>query len=184
MNIMRFAEMAETSGIEFYRKLAATTREDGVRRVCSLLIQGEQEQLERLQTMLARFPELASLESRELDSVVNPFEPPHSPDYSGLESDLETYRMAREFERQLLHRYQQAELRENDPEVKKALHWLASLERYELDEIEQLYNFVNAPNESLEWGEFSNLDEFHYFGRYEDLRQGDLEDPVIPQLPH
>lgn len=183
MNIMRFAEMAERSGIEFYRRMAATAREAGVRRVCNLLAEDEQEQLERLETMLARFPELDQLESRTLDDAANPFEEFLSP-RNRPTSDLEAYQMARELEQQLVSCYLQAELREPDSQVKQALHWLASLERYELGEIEKLFNFVNAPNESLEWGEFSNLDEFHNFGRYEDLRQGDLEDPVIPDLKH
>ena len=49
------------------------------------------------------------------------------------------------------------------------LRWLAAFERHELNEIEKLYDFANAPNCSLEWGEFSNLDEFHAFGRDVDL---------------
>jgi hypothetical protein len=38
-----------------------------------------------------------------------------------------------------------------------------------------IYDFVNAPTDDLEWAEFSNLDEFHNFGRYQDLRKGELE---------
>lgn len=49
--------------------------------------------------------------------------------------------------------------------MKRMLLRIAAMERHELNDLEQLFDFVNAPNESLEWGEFSNLDEFHNFGR-------------------
>jgi hypothetical protein len=47
------------------------------------------------------------------------------------------------------------------------LRRIATEERRELESLRQLFDFVNAPNEFLAWGEFSNLNEFHNFGRGE-----------------
>ncbi|HXV21623.1 MAG TPA: hypothetical protein VD811_11625 [Desulfuromonadales bacterium] len=44
---------------------------------------------------------------------------------------------------------------------------IASEERRELESLRKLYDFVDAPNEYLARGEFSNLNEFHNFGRDE-----------------
>ncbi|WP_225072075.1 hypothetical protein [Desulfuromonas sp. CSMB_57] len=38
-------------------------------------------------------------------------------------------------------------------------------ESRDLLSIQQLYDFVNAPNQYLAWAESSNLEEFHQFGR-------------------
>jgi hypothetical protein len=38
-------------------------------------------------------------------------------------------------------------------------------EEQHIAELENLYDFANAPNHYLAWGEFSNLGEFNNFGR-------------------
>jgi len=38
-------------------------------------------------------------------------------------------------------------------------------EQHDCSMVEELYEFVNAPNEYLANAEFGNLDEFHQFGR-------------------
>ena len=48
---------------------------------------------------------------------------------------------------------------------KKLLLQIAEEEHKHFTILENVYNFVNAPNEQLEWGEFSNLGEFRQYGR-------------------
>jgi rubrerythrin len=181
MNILHFAEATENSGIDFYQDMALNAANDGTKRVFTELAQDEQEQLKRLHAMLDRFPELAGLDSQRLDELPNVFEQRRKAlNHHRPASDLEAYQLARDTEREIVRHYFAAAEQEQDPAVKRMLNWIAALERFELNEIEQLYDFANAPTDSLEWGEFSNLDEFHNFGRYEDLRQGELGDPVIP----
>jgi len=181
MNILHYAELTEQSGIDFYQEMAASAKDEGVKRVFAALASDEQELLKRLHTMLQRFPKLADLDSPFLEQHPNVFDQlREGMNRARPTSDLEAYQLARYAEQEIVRHYRETAAQEQNPDVKQMLHWIASLERYELSEIENLYDFANAPNESLEWGEFSNLDEFHNFGRYEDLRQGDLGDPVIP----
>jgi len=65
--------------------------------------------------------------------------------------------------------YEQAAEKENDPEVKALLLKIAGEEHQHFNILENLYNFVNAPNQHLEWGEFSNLGELRQYGRDIDI---------------
>jgi rubrerythrin len=49
--------------------------------------------------------------------------------------------------------------------IKGLLQQLIDHGQYERFMVEEFYEFVNAPNEYLADAEFSNLDEFHQFGR-------------------
>ena len=79
---------------------------------------------------------------------------------------FEAYQLARDAEREVLCTYERATVAANGLALKKSLLLITAMERHELDEIEGLFDFTNVPNQSLSWGEFSNLDEFHDFGRY------------------
>ena len=49
---------------------------------------------------------------------------------------------------------------------------IAEEEHEHFNILENVFNFVNAPNQYLAWGEFSNLDEFRNFGRDVDIMEG------------
>jgi rubrerythrin len=49
--------------------------------------------------------------------------------------------------------------------IQGLLQQLIDHEQYDCSMVEEFYEFVNAPNEYLADAEFSNLDEFHQFGR-------------------
>lgn len=181
MNIFKYAETTEQHALDFYRDMANRAQEEGVKRVFNLLAEDEVKLMGKLRLMRQRYPELASLDSQSLERRPDVFTRLHQQtDHTRLQADLDVYQLARDAERDLVRHYRAAAEQEPNPDAKRTLLWIAALERFELHEIEQLFDFANAPNESLEWGEFSNLDEFHNFGRYEDLRQGDLEPPPKP----
>jgi len=46
---------------------------------------------------------------------------------------------------------------EKGEQVKALLNWFVEDEKRHLEEIEGIYEFVEAPRSYLEWGEFSNL---------------------------
>jgi len=83
----------------------------------------------------------------------------------GIASDLEAYQYVLNVERGICRLYEEAAERERVAEVKELLLRIASEERRELESMQEVYDFVKAPNEYLAWGEFSNLGEFHNFGR-------------------
>jgi rubrerythrin len=82
-----------------------------------------------------------------------------------VESDLAAYRLALEAEREVLRQLRNAAMTEHRPAAKKLLAEIARDEQRHVEELEGLYDFANAPNHYLAWGEFSNLGEFHNFGR-------------------
>ena len=167
MNVFEFAREIESSGERFYGDMAALAREKGVSNIFGMLAEDEARMLADLQAMEGRHG-TATPECRFLDSGSNVF--------AGLcqregqlqvGSDLEAYRLAMLAERQIVGQYRAAIAQEPNPEVRALLERIAAMEQGELDELERLCDFVDAPNHFLEWGEFSNLDEFHNFGRYE-----------------
>jgi len=52
--------------------------------------------------------------------------------------------------------------------VRSLLLKIAGEEHKHFNILENIFHFVNAPNQYLAWGEFSNLDEFRQFGRQVD----------------
>lgn len=178
MNLYAFAQATEKSGIHFYQEMAARARQEGVKRVFRMLADDEKKLLKKIELMQQRYPEIGELKCGRLRKNAIVFDRlRRNPGRNRISTDLDAYQLAQQAEQQIVRQYQQAAAIENKPVIKRFLLWLAALEQHELAEIEQLFDFVNAPTSSLEWGEFSNLDEFHNFGRYEDLRQGDLEEP-------
>ena len=185
MNLYEYAQATEESGIRYYQELATSARTDGVKGVFNMLADDEKKLLSKIHLIRQRFPRMDSLNCSQLQKNTIVFDQlrEDSP-HSSAKSDLEAYRLAREAEEKIVSQYVRAAETEQNPQTKEMLQWLAALERHELHEIETLCDFVNAPSESLEWGEFSNLDEFYNFGRYEDLRQGALRLPSDTKERH
>lgn len=179
MNLYDYAEATEQSGIRFYRRLALRARNEGVKKVFGMLAEDERHMLEKLRTIRRRFPDIAKVESDRLHRGSNVFTARSGElDQEQIDTDLDAYRTARDTESELVRVYREAADAETDPRTREMLGWLAALEEHELHQIEQLCDFVAAPESFLEWGEFSNLDEFHNFGRYDDLRRGELTGPT------
>ena len=64
--------------------------------------------------------------------------------------------------------YEDAAKNEKDAGAKELLLKIAGEEHKHFQIIENIFAFVNAPNQYLAWGEFSNLEEFRNFGRKTD----------------
>jgi len=176
MDLYQYARKTEQSGLEFYQQMAGQVAKEGLKRVFSLMASEEDKLLDMLTRFKKNYPEISNMSSRGLneDSII--FDSICDNGACDLiESDLDAYQLAIRAKKKLIMQYHDAVEREENSETKKVLTWLAALEQRNLREIEHLYDFANAPNLSLEWAEFSNLDEFHNFGYYEDLRKGNLE---------
>jgi rubrerythrin len=87
------------------------------------------------------------------------------PRFSEDEEPPEAYRYAMDVEADTSRLYRNAAEQEKNPAVKRVLTRIAREENKHFVLVENLYNFVNAPNEFLAWREFSNIDEFTNFGR-------------------
>ncbi len=176
MDLYQYARKTEQSGAEFYQQMAGQVSKEGLKRVFSLMASEEEALLAMLTRFKKNYPEISNMSSRDLneDSIV--FDSICDNGACDLiESNLDAYQLAIRAKKNLVKQYHDAADHEEDADTRKMLTWLAALEQHKLREIEHMYDFVNAPNLSLEWAEFSNLDEFYNFGYYEDLRKGDLE---------
>jgi len=167
MNVFDYAMEIERSGRKFYRSVADKTAVPGVRTIFAMMASDEEELLERFRAMKAA--QAATLaDSRPLEHAGNIFaDTLNEQEALQIDNDLDAYHYVMQVEREICRLYEETAEREPNPDVKSLLRRIAVEERRELESLRQLYDFVNAPNEYLAWGEFSNLGEFHNFGRDE-----------------
>jgi rubrerythrin len=106
-------------------------------------------------------------DSQALDKAKNAFEKllKEKPAAGDIKGDLDAYQHAMKMEAEGARVYEEALARETNPDVKSLLQRVIKEEQKHFNIIQNVYDFVNAPNEYLEWGEFSNLEEFRNFGR-------------------
>ena len=167
MNVFDFAMDMERSGIQYYRQLAKRAEQEGIKRIFTMTATDETRMLERLQALKGRIQHTTMENSRALDFADNIFQELKGADPPKLETDIDAYGYVVEIEKSVCRLYEKAAASEPNEEVRTLLRRIVEEEREELDSLQNLYDFVNAPNEYLAWGEFSNLDEFRNFGRYE-----------------
>jgi rubrerythrin len=168
MNVFDFAMEIERSGRKFYRNVAAKAGTAGVRTIFSMMAEDEQELLERFRAMKATVRSTTMQDSSSLETAGNIFKDVlNEREALRITNDLEAYHYVMRVEAAICRLYEDAARREPNPEVQGLLRRIATEERRELESLRRLYDFVNAPNEFLAWGEFSNLNEFHNFGRDE-----------------
>ena len=168
MNVFDFAMDIEQSGRHFYRELAKKAATPGVRKIFAMLAADEERLLGRLQAM-RRIAQASNMEdSRALEYCTNIFRDVLiEREALAVRDDLEAYRFGMRVENEICKLYERAAEREKNPDAGNLLRRIAAEERRELESLREVFDFANAPNEFLAWGEFSNLDEFHNFGRDE-----------------
>lgn len=165
MNVFDFAMKMEQDGEAYYRKLAAASTHPGLRTIFQQLAEDEQKHFVTFKALRERtVPAMAP--STALEAAKNIFaELRGATGADRPQGDLEAYRHAMKLEADSFRFYEDAAGRETDAEVKAVLLRIAGEEQKHFNILENLYDFVNAPNQHLAWAEFSNLDEFRNFGR-------------------
>lgn len=168
MNIFDFAIDMEQSGRDFYQQLAQTAEQEGVRNIFQRVADDEQQIMERLRRMRATSPHPEQIESATLIRLRNIFHSGRNIDKGcHLADDLGAYRFAIEAQSRLQKLYETAASQEESQQARILLKLITREEQREVESLQQLFDFANAPNEFLAWGEFSNLEDFHNFGRDE-----------------
>lgn len=166
MNIFDFALQMEENGKVFYEKLASDAKIRGLQNIFADLAKDEQKHYELFVAMRAG-QNVHMTDSTVLEQSRNLFTtlladknaPPPARD------DLDGYRYAMQLEAESFRLYEDAAHKEERSEVKELLLRIAAEERKHFNILENICAFVNAPNQYLAWGEFSNLEEFRNFGR-------------------
>ncbi len=161
MNVFDFAMRMEEEHCSYYEKLAAQARDNEAREIFTLLADSEREHHEHLER-LKLGANSGVVQSGMLDRVMK-FIPELTdgplPEES-LKSDYDGYRHAVKQEEMSIKLYEKLAEQESDPATSQLLRQMADEERHHLEEIENIYDFVETPDTYLAWGEFSNLREY------------------------
>lgn len=163
MKVLNFAQAIDESARLFYEEMAARSDNVGVREIFHKLAEDEVALLNR-HRVLAIHGDIPDAEA--LDESANLFEHlRRQEEYLQVGDDVSAYRLALDAERNLTKMYWRAASTEANPDARALIVRIAQDEQRHMEEVESLYEFANAPNNYLVWGEFSNIGEFHNFGR-------------------
>ncbi len=166
MNVYDFAMKMELDGKSYYQKLAEKTKMPGLKNIFLQLAEDEQKHYDIFKGLKEKAPS-AMAATTVLEKAKNVFEQliAEKPSTAEIEGDVDGYRYAMKLEADSFRFYEDAASREQDSKVKELLLKIAGEEQKHFNILENVYDFVNAPNQYLAWAEFSNLDEFRNFGR-------------------
>jgi rubrerythrin len=167
MDVCEFAMKMEEDGRAYYRNLAIQSALPGLKTIFSELAEDEQKHYDVFRQLKTGAGVPAMAESTALDTARNVFEalPRGTIALKGIADCAAAYDHAMQLEAESFAFYERAASEEKNQETRKLLIRIAIEERKHYDILENIFNFVNAPHQSLEWEEFSNLGEFRQFGR-------------------
>lgn len=165
MNIFDFAIKMERDGKTFYEKLAENATLPGLQTIFSRLAEDEQKHCDIFLALQGGEKKVAMANSTVLEFAKNVFAALPKDAGAEIKGDLESYRYAMQIEAESFRLYEDAAKQEKDAGTKELLLKIAAEEHKHFQIIENVFNFTNAPNQYLAWGEFSNIGEFRNFGR-------------------
>lgn len=161
MNIYEFAMKMELDGKAYYEKMAAETAVTAVKSIFTSLAVDEQKHYEVIQSIKdGANPEMA--DSAVLETAKNLFEELAADRnmVGSLKKSLDAYQHARKIEADSVKLYEDMAKYEEDPETVQLLLRIANEEKKHFNIMDNLYDYILAPQNYLAWGEFSNLKEF------------------------
>jgi rubrerythrin len=161
MNVFDFAMQMEMDGKAHYEKLAAGTPIAGLKKIFGMLAADEQKHFETIEAMKSGGND-AMAGSTALDEARNVFQGLMNDRelLGSLKKDLDGYRYAMKIEADSVKLYEDMAKKENRADIVQLLLKIANEEKTHYNIMENLYDFVLAPQNFLAWGEFSNLKEF------------------------
>ena len=161
MNIFDFAMKMELDGKAYYEKLAAETTAVGLKSIFTSLAADEQKHYEII-LAIKTGTDLKMADSAVLEKAKNLFEELMADkDIVGiLRKSLDGYQHARKIEADSVKLYEDMAKKEDNPDTVQLLLRIANEEKKHFNILDNLYDYVLAPQNFLAWGEFSNLKEF------------------------
>lgn len=167
MNVFDFAIKMELDGKAFYEKLARETNVVGLQSIFAQLAADEQKHYETFMALKGKAQATVMGETPVLEQAKNVFENllAQKGGHGAVKGDLAAYSYAMKVEADSFRLYEEAANKENNVDVRNLLMRIAGEEHKHFAILQNVYDFVNAPNQYLAWGEFSNIDQFRQFGR-------------------
>jgi rubrerythrin len=167
MYIFNLAIALEREIESFYKQLGEKSESPGLKKIFLELAADEKKHYEAIEALKRGVGDWPMQDSVFLKNADEYFQKivQEKPSFPRTDDLSDAYRYAMSVEADSTRLYRRAAESEKTPEVKKVLLKIATEEEKHFILVENLYNFINAPNEYLAWGEFSNIDEFTNFGR-------------------
>lgn len=167
MNVFDFAIKMELDGKAFYEKLAKETNVVGLRTIFAQLAADEQKHYETFLALQGKAQEKVMADTPVFEQAKNVFENlvAQKDTLGPVKGDLAAYSYAMKVEADSFRLYEEAAQKENNADVRNLLLRIAGEEHKHFAILQNVYDFVSAPQQYLAWGEFSNIDEFRQFGR-------------------
>ena len=162
MNVYDFAMEMELEGKAHYERLAQGTSITGLRNIFIMLAADEQKHYEVIRGIKTGDYQAVAAGSMVLDEAKNVFRGIMNEKalLGSLHKDLDGYRYAMHVEADSVKLYEDMAKKEKSAECVQLLLKIANEEKKHYNIMENLYDFVLAPQNYLEWAEFSNLKEF------------------------
>lgn len=166
MNAFSVAKKLEKDASDLYNDLALHARASSLRDLIADLAVDHQNRYRTLNALTGKSACPADA-SRNLRSITDMLlERLLTAKSGGKLRDMETFiRSIMELEATTADFYHELRSLASSPPMRKLLQQMIEQEQQDCSMVEDFYEFVNAPNEYLANAEFSNLDEFHQFGR-------------------
>lgn len=161
MNVLDFMSRFEEDGLRFYETLGRNQQGRKSGRLYALLADSQRRHLENIRTIKETTQSecMDSALAERAGHVMNGFQEALSVrDISKeMQSDRDAFSHVFHAEDEMIKLCEGMARAEPDLNVRALLAWLVENEKRHLKEIEEIYDFVEAPDCYLEWGEFSNL---------------------------
>lgn len=160
MNMFEFAIQMELDGKAYYEKLADETSVIGLKTIFTKLAADEQKHCDTIKAIMSGTTR-SMADTTILDEAINLFEDliKDKNITSSLKKSLDGYQHARKIEADSVRLYENMAKKETNPETIQLILKIANEEKKHYNILDNLYDFVLAPQNFLAWGEFSNLKE-------------------------
>lgn len=158
MNLFDFALKMEREGKAYYEKLAAETPLTGLTNIFLRLAKDEQKHYDTV-TKLKMGANPSMTDTTVLDRAQNVFQELLSQRSAvdAMQRDLDGYAHAMKVEADSVRFYEEMAGKEPREATARLLQRIADEEKKHYNIMENLYDFVLAPQNFLAWAEFSNL---------------------------
>lgn len=168
MNLFDFALQMEQDATEFYQKLSRSALDPGYKRFFADLASDHKERLGFIQSMSSTGETPEDSSGQINDENCSPWRTVSIKDAVADETDggLEkAYRFALDLETAEVRCFRNMLEKTDSGKMKHMLQVITEEENRHVEGFQSVYDFINAPNQYLATSEFSNLEEFHQFGR-------------------
>ena len=161
MNVLDYATRVEAEGLRLFERLEHETGNRELKEIFGLLAATKRDHCESLETMKQQINP-TDAESTMVDrakEVKSGFQTllESGDTMHELQKDPDGFWHIVKAEEETIRLYEGMAAAETQPNARLLLQKIADDEKRHLEEIENIYDFVESPHTYLEWGEFSNL---------------------------